>query len=124
MLIDSKGGVRLFSDVWSKNAALFKRLMKIHSNPPILHYGFMDIWMCQCLMTLMLTHLLVGPLAGLHPTLIEGEVILEEVEQQVPQHPCLLQVILQVLINSERTHTLSCDGAQDWQVLLRKKQRI
>ena len=31
----------LFSDVWSEDAALFKRLMKIHSNPPILlYYGF------------------------------------------------------------------------------------
>ena len=28
------------SDVWSENAALFERLMKIHSNPPILYYGF------------------------------------------------------------------------------------
>ena len=27
----------LFSDVWSENAALFKRLMKTHSNPPILY---------------------------------------------------------------------------------------
>ena len=34
---------RLFSDVWSENAALFKRLMKIHSNPPILYYGFKAI---------------------------------------------------------------------------------
>ena len=32
--------MRLFSDVWSENAALSKRLMKIHSNPPILNYGF------------------------------------------------------------------------------------
>ena len=30
----------LFSDVWSENAALFERLMEIHSNPPILYYGF------------------------------------------------------------------------------------
>ena len=28
----------LFSDVWSKHAALFERLMEIHSNPPILYY--------------------------------------------------------------------------------------
>ena len=28
------------SDVWSENAALFKKLMEIHSNPPILYYGF------------------------------------------------------------------------------------
>ena len=35
-----KGGLRLFSDVWSENAALFERLMEIHSNPPILCYGF------------------------------------------------------------------------------------
>ena len=27
-------------DVWSENAALFERLMKIHSNLPILYYGF------------------------------------------------------------------------------------
>ena len=32
--------LRLFYDVWSENAGLFKRLMKIHSNPPILYYGF------------------------------------------------------------------------------------
>ena len=32
-----KGDVRLFSGVWSENAALFERLMEIHSNPPILH---------------------------------------------------------------------------------------
>ena len=30
----------LFSDVWSENAALFTRLMKIHSNSLILYYGF------------------------------------------------------------------------------------
>ena len=32
----------MFSDFWSENAALFERLMKIHSNSPILHvyYGF------------------------------------------------------------------------------------
>ena len=30
----------MFSDVWSENAALFERLMEIHSNPPILYYGF------------------------------------------------------------------------------------
>ena len=27
-------------DVWSENAALFERLMEIHSNPPIQYYGF------------------------------------------------------------------------------------
>ena len=30
----------LFSHVWSENVALFERLMEIHSNPPILYYGF------------------------------------------------------------------------------------
>ena len=32
----------VFSDVWSENAALFERLMEIHSNQPILYmyYGF------------------------------------------------------------------------------------
>ena len=30
----------MFSDVWSENAELFERLMEIHSNPPILYYGF------------------------------------------------------------------------------------
>ena len=34
--------LRLFFDVWSENAALFERIMKIHSNPPILYYGFKD----------------------------------------------------------------------------------
>ena len=29
----------LFSDVWSENAALFERLIEIHSNPPILYFG-------------------------------------------------------------------------------------
>ena len=29
-----------FFDVWSENAALFKRFMKINSNPSILYYGF------------------------------------------------------------------------------------
>ena len=29
----------MFSGVWSENAALFERLMKIHSNPPILYYN-------------------------------------------------------------------------------------
>ena len=36
------GGLRLFSDVWSENVALFNRLMKIHSNPPIL-YGWFKV---------------------------------------------------------------------------------
>ena len=30
----------LFSGVWSENAALFERLMEIHSNPPILYFSF------------------------------------------------------------------------------------
>ena len=30
----------MFSNVWSENATLFERLVKIHSNPPILYYGF------------------------------------------------------------------------------------
>ena len=30
----------LFSDVWSENAALFERLVEIHSNPPILYFEF------------------------------------------------------------------------------------
>ena len=34
----------LFSDVWSENAALYERLMEIHSNPPILYYGFKDLY--------------------------------------------------------------------------------
>ena len=29
----------MFSEVWNENSALFKRLMKIHSNPPLLYYG-------------------------------------------------------------------------------------
>ena len=32
--------LRLFSDVWIENAALFKRLMKIHSNPPMYTMDF------------------------------------------------------------------------------------
>ena len=32
--------IRLFSEVWSANDALLKRMMKIHSNPLILYYGF------------------------------------------------------------------------------------
>ena len=28
------------SDIWSENAALSERLIEIHSNPPILYYGF------------------------------------------------------------------------------------
>ena len=32
--------VRLFSNVWSENTALFERLMEIHSNSPKLYYGF------------------------------------------------------------------------------------
>ena len=36
----------MFSDVWSENAVLFKRLMKIHSNPPI-YYGFKDVWVAH-----------------------------------------------------------------------------
>ena len=32
--------MRLFYDVSSEHAALFKRLMKIHLNPPILYSGF------------------------------------------------------------------------------------
>ena len=39
-----KRGFRLFSDVCSENAALYKRLMKIHSNPPILYYDFKPLF--------------------------------------------------------------------------------
>ena len=31
----------MFSDVWSENAVLLKKLMKIDTKPPILYYGFM-----------------------------------------------------------------------------------
>ena len=33
----------MFSDVYIENAALIERLMEIHSNPPILCYGFNTI---------------------------------------------------------------------------------
>ena len=39
-----------FFYVWSENAALFERLMGIHSNPPILYYGFKNsvkLWSCR-----------------------------------------------------------------------------
>ena len=36
----------LLSDVWSENAALFKRLMEINSNPPILYFGFKILVFC------------------------------------------------------------------------------
>ena len=32
--------MRLFSNVWSENTALFERLMEIHFNSPKLYYGF------------------------------------------------------------------------------------
>ena len=32
--------MRLFSNVWIENTALFERLMEIHSNSPKLYYGF------------------------------------------------------------------------------------
>ena len=32
---------------WSENAALFERLMEIHSNPPILYYGFNTMILAQ-----------------------------------------------------------------------------
>ena len=37
----------LFSDVWSENAALFERLMEIHSNPPKPYYGFNEKKKCN-----------------------------------------------------------------------------
>ena len=39
----------LFSDVWSENAARFERLMEIHSNPPILYYGFNTLGVKTCM---------------------------------------------------------------------------
>ena len=33
----------LFSNVWGENSVLFERLMEIHSNPPILYYGFKQL---------------------------------------------------------------------------------
>ena len=41
-LIGSKEvwGCFLMSGLWSENAALFERMMEIHSNSPILYYGF------------------------------------------------------------------------------------
>ena len=39
---------RLCYDVWSKNAALFERLMEIYSNPSILYNGFNQILTCTC----------------------------------------------------------------------------
>ena len=45
-----KGGLRLFCGLWSENAALFERLMKIHSNPPILYYGFNSGMLVYCFM--------------------------------------------------------------------------
>ena len=33
----------LFSDIWNENAALFRRSMKIHSNPPILYWFYQGV---------------------------------------------------------------------------------
>ena len=32
--------LRKFEVFWCENYALFKKLMKLHSNPPILYHGF------------------------------------------------------------------------------------
>ena len=51
----------MFSDLWNVNAALFERLMAIHSNPPILYYGFkqaLDPW---DFLLVMCTHIICAP---------------------------------------------------------------
>ena len=40
--------MRLFSNVWSENTALFERLMEIHSNSPKLYYGFKEYYVTFC----------------------------------------------------------------------------
>ena len=39
-----KGGLRLFSDIWIENAALLKRFVEIHSNPPNYTMALIEIW--------------------------------------------------------------------------------
>ena len=56
----------LFSDVWSENASPLKRLMKIHSNPPILYC--MALILHPCFVRTRMEHLSSGTaLRGVPP---------------------------------------------------------
>lgn len=69
------------------------------------------------------TNLLVGLLALLHTSLVQCEVILEEVGQQMPEHAGLEQVGLQPEVHAEGTHTLRHHCAQSSQVLEKAESR-
>ena len=63
------------------------------------------------------TNLLVGVGLHLHPGLIQGEVVLEEEEQEMPEDARLLEVVLEVFVHGEGTHALAGFDAQAGQVL-------
>ena len=56
--------MRLFSNVWSENTALFERLMEIHSNSPKLYYGFKGVGDNSCVVLLSLSPVYLGSISG------------------------------------------------------------
>lgn len=58
--------------------------------------------------------LLIRVLAGLHAALLQGVVIVEEVDEQVPEHAGVVQMGLQEEIHREGAHTLDCQGSSFW----------
>ena len=68
------------------------------------------------------TDLLIGLLALLHASLVQREIVFEEVGQQVPEHTWLEQVSLQPEVYAEGAHTLRHHRAQSSQVLGQKRK--
>lgn len=61
--------------------------------------------------------LLVCVLTRLHAALLQGVVVVEEVDQQVPEHTGVVQMGLEEEIHCEGAHTLYCQGGGFWETL-------
>lgn len=66
--------------------------------------------------------LLICVLVCLHAALLQGVVVVEEVDEQVPQHTSMIQMGLQEEVHCERAHTLDCHDSGFRETLRAHKQ--
>lgn len=94
-------------------SADFSAIFIKHSSPnPQIFISFLLFWLIFSKL-----YLLIAILAFLHTALLQSVVIIEEVQEQVPEHARLKQVGLQPEVHTESTDTLADNCTQFGQVL-------
>ncbi len=63
------------------------------------------------------TNLLIGLVTRLHPALVQGVVVVEEEEHEVPQDASVEQLVLEPVVHRKRRHCLRRYTVETWEVL-------